>query len=40
MAKLKKFKTNDRFAKDVRIQEPNSIEYKGEIEKIRSLKVN
>jgi hypothetical protein len=38
--KLKKFKTNDLFAKGTLIQGPNSVENKGEIEEIRSLKVN
>jgi hypothetical protein len=38
--KLKKFRTQDLFAKGTRIQEPNSVKNMGEIEEIRSLKVN
>jgi len=38
--KLKKFKTNDFFAKSAHIQGSNSIENKSEIEEIRSLKAN
>jgi hypothetical protein len=38
--KLKKLKTKNLFTKDARIQGLNSIENKGEIEEIRSLKVN
>jgi hypothetical protein len=39
-AKLKKFRTKDVFAKGVWIRGPNSIENMGEIEEIKSLKVN
>jgi hypothetical protein len=39
-AKLKKLKTKNFFTNDTRIQGPNSVENKGEIEEIRSLKVN
>jgi hypothetical protein len=39
-AKLKKFKTNDVFAKDMWIWGPNSIKNRGKIEEIISLKVN
>jgi hypothetical protein len=39
-AKLKKLKTKNLFTNDTRIQGPNSVENKGEIEEIRSLKVN
>ena len=39
-AKLKKFRTNDFFAKGARIQGSNSIKNIGEIKENRSLKVN
>jgi hypothetical protein len=39
-AKLKKFKIKNLFAKGARTQGANSIEKRGEIEEIRSLKVN
>jgi hypothetical protein len=39
-AKLKKLKTKNLFTNDTRIRGPNSVENKGEIKEIRSLKVN
>jgi hypothetical protein len=37
---LKEFKTKYIFAKEEHIQGPNSVENKGEIEEVKSLKVN
>jgi hypothetical protein len=39
-AKLKKLKTKNLFTNDTRIQGPNSVENKGEIEEIKSLNIN
>jgi hypothetical protein len=38
--KLKKFTVNDLFRKDTKVQRLNSIEDRGEIEKIKCLMVN
>jgi hypothetical protein len=40
MSQIEEFKTKDLSVKDARIQGPNLVKNRGEIEEIRSLKVN